>query len=119
MLRITVTLRPPPRPRGVELPLGVQELRLDTDVASCDVLDFEAAIADRNHERAADLYGGAFLDGFRVPGARSSIAGSTTSAAPSSNGTSSSSSESLDASLSEATRPRRRTGGGGARISIR
>lgn len=52
-----------------ELLLGVQELRLNTDVATCDVLEFEAALADRNHERAADLYSGAFLDGFRVPGA--------------------------------------------------
>src|SRR5215207_7093690 len=49
--------------------LGVQELRLNPDVASCDVTEFETAFADRALERAADLYGGPFLDGFRLPGA--------------------------------------------------
>ena len=52
-----------------ELTLGVQELRLNPDVVTCDVLEFEVALAEKNHERAADLYAGPFLDGFRVPGA--------------------------------------------------
>ena len=49
--------------------LGVQELRLNPDAATCDVADFELAIAEGNLERAVDLYGGAFLDGFRLSGA--------------------------------------------------
>ena len=52
-----------------ELFLGVQDLRLNPDVASCDVLEFETAVAERNLERAASLYVGPFLDGFRLPGA--------------------------------------------------
>ena len=52
-----------------ELFLGVQELRLNPDVASCDAVQFEAALSGRELERAAGLYGGPFADGFRVPGA--------------------------------------------------
>ena len=52
-----------------ELLLGVQELKLNLDAATCDVLEFETALAERNIERAAEVYGGPFLDGFRLPGA--------------------------------------------------
>ncbi|MDF1505839.1 BTAD domain-containing putative transcriptional regulator, partial [Roseisolibacter sp. H3M3-2] len=49
--------------------LGTQELRLNPEVAGCDVADYEAALAAREWERAAALYEGPFLDGFRVPAA--------------------------------------------------
>lgn len=49
--------------------VGVQQLQLNTDVAQCDVVEYEAAIAGGEFERAAALYAGPFLDGFRVPGA--------------------------------------------------
>ncbi|HYW30517.1 MAG TPA: BTAD domain-containing putative transcriptional regulator [Gemmatimonas sp.] len=52
-----------------ELILGVQELRLNPDVARCDVIEFESALAARQDERAATLFAGPFLDGFRVPNA--------------------------------------------------
>jgi DNA-binding SARP family transcriptional activator len=52
-----------------ELFLGVQELKLNGDVASSDIGDFESGIADRSWERAADAYAGPFLDGFRLAGA--------------------------------------------------
>jgi DNA-binding SARP family transcriptional activator/TolB-like protein len=52
-----------------ELFLGVQELRLNPEAATCDLLDFEASLSERNLERAANVYGGPFLDGFRLPGA--------------------------------------------------
>ena len=52
-----------------ELFLGVQDLRLNPEVATCDVLEFETAVAERNLEHAASLYVGPFLDGFRLPGA--------------------------------------------------
>lgn len=48
---------------------GVQELRLNPEVASCDVVDFESAHAQGDLERAAGLYEGPFLDGFRLGGA--------------------------------------------------
>lgn len=49
--------------------VGVRDLRLGTDVITADLLEFEAAFAVRDYERAAALYGGPFLDGFRLPGA--------------------------------------------------
>ena len=52
-----------------DLFLGVQELRLNLAAARCDVLDFEAALAGREWERAAAAYGGPFLHGFRLAGA--------------------------------------------------
>jgi DNA-binding SARP family transcriptional activator len=52
-----------------ELLVGVQELKVNPDVATCDVIEFETALAERNIERAAEIYGGPFLDGFRLPGA--------------------------------------------------
>ena len=52
-----------------EVITGVRELRLNTELLSIDVLDFQSALADRNLQRAAEAYGGPFLDGFHVPGA--------------------------------------------------
>jgi DNA-binding SARP family transcriptional activator/TolB-like protein len=58
------------RDLGVDEPfLGIQELRLNPDAATCDAAEFESALAERNLERAAALYGGWFLDGFRLPNA--------------------------------------------------
>ena len=48
---------------------GTAELTLAPEVMSCDLLDFRAAIARGDHGSAAELYQGAFLDGFFVPGA--------------------------------------------------
>src|SRR5687768_3734221 len=45
------------------------ELRLDPALVSSDVAEFERAAADGEHERAAGLYHGPFLDGFGVPDA--------------------------------------------------
>lgn len=52
-----------------DLFLGVQELRINDAVTTCDVLQFEAALKEQAWERAVGLYGGPFLDGFRLPGA--------------------------------------------------
>ena len=52
-----------------QLLVGIQDLRLNRDVATCDVLEYSEAIASGELERAAALYRGPFLDGFRVPGA--------------------------------------------------
>src|SRR5690606_22866794 len=52
-----------------ELFTGVQELRLNLAVAACDVLDFEAAHAARDWERAVAAWTGPFLQGFRLAGA--------------------------------------------------
>ena len=52
-----------------ELFIGMQELRLNLAVASCDVLDFDAALAAQDWERAAAAYAGPFLQGFRLTGA--------------------------------------------------
>ncbi|HEU5050934.1 MAG TPA: BTAD domain-containing putative transcriptional regulator [Gemmatimonadales bacterium] len=52
-----------------DLFLGVQELRLNLAAASCDVLEFDAALAAGAWNRAAAAYGGPFLDGFRLAGA--------------------------------------------------
>jgi TolB-like protein/Tfp pilus assembly protein PilF len=43
------------------------ELRLGPAVA-CDVREFEAALAEGDHSRAVELYGGTFLDGFHLGG---------------------------------------------------
>lgn len=45
------------------------ELRLGTDVVECDVISFEARLAAGELDRAVDLYGGPFLDGFHLSGA--------------------------------------------------
>jgi TolB-like protein/DNA-binding SARP family transcriptional activator len=52
-----------------ELFVGVHELRLNPDVAACDVLHFEAALRAGRFEEAAQHYAGPYLDGFRLPGA--------------------------------------------------
>lgn len=48
---------------------GVADIRLNLDVATCDLLDFEAAVRRADLAAAASLYEGPFLDGFRLPGA--------------------------------------------------
>ncbi|MEP6619282.1 MAG: BTAD domain-containing putative transcriptional regulator [bacterium] len=48
---------------------GTQVLRLNSDVVWCDASQFDQALSQGDHERAAALYTGAFLDGFRLPGA--------------------------------------------------
>jgi TolB-like protein/DNA-binding SARP family transcriptional activator len=52
-----------------ELFVGMHELRLNPDVAACDVLQFESALRAGRFEDAAAHYGGPFLDGFRLAGA--------------------------------------------------
>jgi DNA-binding SARP family transcriptional activator len=47
---------------------GSNDLRLDPDHVSSDVQQFAAARADGRPEAAAALWGGAFLDGFALPG---------------------------------------------------
>lgn len=49
--------------------LGVQTLTLNEAMATCDVLEFETALADGDFARAVEVYAGPFLDGFRVAGA--------------------------------------------------
>ncbi len=49
---------------------GSRELRLDTELVSCDLWDFRRCLEEGSPARAAELYAGAFLDGFRLPGAR-------------------------------------------------
>ena len=44
-------------------------VRLNSDVISADVVEFEAALERCDLERAADLYRGPFLDGFHLTGA--------------------------------------------------
>ena len=48
---------------------GAAELTLLREVMTADLLEFRAAIARGDHESAAELYTGPFLDGFFVPGA--------------------------------------------------
>lgn len=74
----------PPQPRVflhraiwlLERDLGVQAilrdsemLRLNTEVISSDVAEFESALAQRELDQAESRYGGQFLDGFYVPDA--------------------------------------------------
>lgn len=51
-----------------EVIVGMRELRLNTDLMSIDVVDFQSAVANRDLERAVELYDGPFLDGFHLPG---------------------------------------------------
>ena len=46
-----------------DLVLGATELRLNTEVITCDVNAFESAVAAKEYERAVEAYGGSFLDG--------------------------------------------------------
>jgi DNA-binding SARP family transcriptional activator len=48
---------------------GVSDLSLLPHIMTADLVDFRAAIARGDHEAAAELYSGPFLDGFAVPGA--------------------------------------------------
>jgi DNA-binding SARP family transcriptional activator/tetratricopeptide (TPR) repeat protein/TolB-like protein len=48
---------------------GIRELRLNTELLSIDVLDFQSALAEHALQRAAEVYDGPFLDGFHLPGA--------------------------------------------------
>jgi tetratricopeptide (TPR) repeat protein len=49
--------------------VGTTELRLNPQVLTCDLVEFETARAAGDHETAAALYRGPFLDGFHLPGA--------------------------------------------------
>jgi DNA-binding SARP family transcriptional activator len=49
--------------------VGTRDLRLNPDVITSDVAEFTRAMAEGEHERAASIYRGPFLDGFRLPGA--------------------------------------------------
>lgn len=49
--------------------VGNKHLRLDPGVVRCDASEFEAALSAGEPERAVALYGGALLDGFRLPNA--------------------------------------------------
>jgi Tol biopolymer transport system component/DNA-binding SARP family transcriptional activator len=49
--------------------LGTRELRLNPELISSDVAEFEEALARGKLEDAAARYTGPFLDGFRLPGA--------------------------------------------------
>jgi TolB-like protein/DNA-binding SARP family transcriptional activator/Tfp pilus assembly protein PilF len=46
-----------------------EELRLNPDLVTCDVVLFQQALAAGDLARAVDLYSGPFLDGFHLPGA--------------------------------------------------
>ncbi|AHG89219.1 transcriptional activator domain-containing protein [Gemmatirosa kalamazoonensis] len=48
--------------------VGQQVLRLDAERVTSDVAELRAALAAGRPERAAELYSGPLLDGFRVPG---------------------------------------------------
>lgn len=48
---------------------GTTTLRLDETVIGADVVGFDRAIAAADHEHAAQIYSGAFLDGFHLPNA--------------------------------------------------
>jgi len=48
---------------------GIRELRLNAEIVSIDVLEFQSALDERDLQRAIDVYAGPFLDGFHVPGA--------------------------------------------------
>lgn len=49
--------------------LGAGTLRINPDVVTADVTEFERAIVAGDFERAVGLYGGPFLDGFALPDA--------------------------------------------------
>jgi DNA-binding SARP family transcriptional activator len=48
--------------------VGAKDLRLNPEVVATDLADFEGAVAEGDLERAAGVYEGPFLDGFRLPG---------------------------------------------------
>ncbi|MGH7585004.1 MAG: BTAD domain-containing putative transcriptional regulator, partial [Gemmatimonadales bacterium] len=53
---------------GGEAFLGTQELRLNPALVTSDVAEFESLRREGSREKAAELYGGPFLDGFHLPG---------------------------------------------------
>lgn len=54
---------------GEEVLISVgDDLRLERDALSCDVWCFQDAVDAADHERAVELYGGPFLDGFELGG---------------------------------------------------
>jgi DNA-binding SARP family transcriptional activator/tetratricopeptide (TPR) repeat protein len=52
---------------GEDTLLGSKDLRLNTDLIEVDVIEFEDAIRSGDLDRAVQLYGGSFLDGFFLP----------------------------------------------------
>ena len=56
------------RDLGVEAVLSDQVVRLDGTQIHSDIEEFRAAVAEHDWERAADHYGGVFLDGFYLTG---------------------------------------------------
>lgn len=54
---------------GGDAVLGTAELRLNPEHVQTDVNEFLSALEAGDHERAIDLYGGPFLDGFHLAGA--------------------------------------------------
>ncbi|HEX9894589.1 MAG TPA: BTAD domain-containing putative transcriptional regulator [Gemmatimonadales bacterium] len=52
-----------------EVLLGQRDMRLNLDLVSCDVADFENAMESGRPEEAAGLYRGLFVDGFRLSSA--------------------------------------------------
>ncbi|HWA15836.1 MAG TPA: BTAD domain-containing putative transcriptional regulator, partial [Gemmatimonadales bacterium] len=52
-----------------EVIAGVKDLRLNPELASSDLGEFRESAANGNLEKAADLFRGAFLEGFHLPGA--------------------------------------------------
>lgn len=55
---------------GAEVFLGAASLQLNPELITSDVAEFDDAIERGMHERAARLYRGTFLDGFRIEEAR-------------------------------------------------
>ncbi|HSA55333.1 MAG TPA: BTAD domain-containing putative transcriptional regulator [Gemmatimonadaceae bacterium] len=53
---------------GEDAIAGVKELRLDPEIVSCDLFEFDRAVSNGTLEPAAEAYGGPFLHGFRLPG---------------------------------------------------
>jgi DNA-binding SARP family transcriptional activator/tetratricopeptide (TPR) repeat protein/TolB-like protein len=51
-----------------EVFLGTRDLRLNPELIASDAAEFETCLTCGDLERAASLYAGPFLDGFRVPG---------------------------------------------------
>ena len=47
--------------------LGLKELRLNADLVTSDVIDFEGALSARDFARAVEVYGGPFADCFHLP----------------------------------------------------
>jgi predicted ATPase/DNA-binding SARP family transcriptional activator/Tfp pilus assembly protein PilF len=54
---------------GLVVTRGDEEVGIERGLLSCDVADFESALAERRHADALDLYAGEFLGGFHLRGA--------------------------------------------------